>query len=92
MINTSPEPMSNWAASVAEDVAVFAGLWVALNYPWLFLALLAVFIGLMIWLLPKLWRGIKTVFGALARWIGGRGDDSVKTPRIEPPREGNAAG
>jgi hypothetical protein len=92
MINASPEPMSNWAASVAEDVAVFAGLWVALNYPWLFLALLAVFIGLMIWLLPKLWRGIKTVFGAFARLLGGRGDDSAKTPRIEPPREGKAAG
>jgi hypothetical protein len=84
--------MSNWAASVAEDVAVFAGLWLALNYPWLFLGLLVVFVGLMIWLLPKLWRGIKTVFGAFARWIGGRGDDDVKTPRIEPPREGNAAG
>ncbi len=92
MINTSPEPMSNWAASVAEDVAVFAGLWIALNSPWLFLALLVVFIGLMIWLLPKLWRGIKTVFGALARWIGGREDQSAKPPRIEPPREGNAAG
>lgn len=71
MINTSPEPVSNWGASLAEDLAVFAGLWTALNYPLLFLALLAVFVGLMIWLLPKLWRGIKTVFGTLARWMRG---------------------
>lgn len=69
-INTSPEPVSNWTASIAEDLAVFAGLWMALNYPWLFLGLLAVFIGLMIWLLPKIWRGVRTVFGNLARWLG----------------------
>ncbi len=91
MINTSPEPVSNWGASLAEDVAVFAGLWVALNHPWLFLALLVVFIGLMVWLLPKLWRGIKTVFGALARWIGASAEQSPKPPRPEPPQQGNAA-
>ena len=34
LINTSPEPVTNWGASLAEDVAVIAGLWVALNYPW----------------------------------------------------------
>lgn len=83
VINTSPEPVSNWGASLAEDVAVFAGLWVALNYPWLFLTLLVVFIGLMIWLLPKLWRGVKIVFATLARWF--RGGDAQKPgpPRVE---------
>jgi len=91
MINTSPEPVSNWGASLLEDVAVFAGLWVALSYPWLFLALLAVFIGLMVWLLPKLWRGIKTVFGMLAGWFGGSPGQGPKPPRLESPRQGNAA-
>ena len=62
LINTSPEPFTNWTASVVEDVAVVAGLWTALHYPWVFIALLVVFILLMIWLLPKLWRGIKKVF------------------------------
>ncbi|MDC9727773.1 MAG: DUF4126 domain-containing protein [Methyloprofundus sp.] len=62
LINTSPEPFSNWTASILEDISVFGGLWVALNYPLLFLALLIVFILLMIWLLPKLWRGIKVIF------------------------------
>lgn len=83
MINTSPEPVSNWGASLAEDVAVFAGLWVALNYPWLFLGLLVVFIGLMIWLLPKLWRGIKTVFATLARWFRGGDEKGPRPPRVE---------
>ena len=62
MINTSPEPVSNWTTSVGEDLLVITGLWTALNYPWLFLILLIIFIGFMIWLLPKLWRGIKNVF------------------------------
>ena len=70
LINTSPEPFSNWAASVSEDLAVVAGLWTSLHYPWLFLALLATFVILMIWLLPKLWRGVKTVFGWLGRLLG----------------------
>jgi len=70
IINTSPEPFSNWTASVVEDILVIGGLWTALNYPWLFIALMIVFILLMIWLLPKLWRGIKKVFGFIGRLLG----------------------
>ena len=70
LINTSPEPFSNWVASVAEDVIVIGGLWTALNHPWLFIVLLILFIALMIWLLPKLWRGIKGVFRFIGRVLG----------------------
>lgn len=70
MINTSPEPFSNWGASVAEDVSVVAGLWAALNHPWLFVALLVVFLLLAIWLLPKIWRAIKRAAHAVRRWFG----------------------
>ncbi len=71
LINTSPEPLTNWAASITEDVAVIGGLWAALQYPLVFIGLLVVFILLMIWLLPKLWRGIKGVFAFLGRLFGG---------------------
>jgi len=70
LINTSPEPFTNWTASVGEDVAVIGGLWMALHNPWLFIAALVIFIILLIWLLPKLWRGIKRVFGWLGRKLG----------------------
>ncbi len=70
LINTSPEPFSNWTVSVCEDIAVIAGLWTALNYPWAFLALLALFVLVMIWLLPKIWRGVVAVFRILGRWLG----------------------
>ena len=59
LINTSPEPLTNWSASIVEDIMVIGGIWAAVNHPWVFLVLLAIFILLMIWLLPKVWRGIK---------------------------------
>jgi hypothetical protein len=63
LINTSPEPFSNWGASLGEDVAVIGGIWMCLNHPVLSLIILVLSIGLMIWILPKIWRGIKKVFG-----------------------------
>ena len=59
LINTSPEPLTNWSASIVEDIMVIGGIWAAVNHPWVFLVLLATFILLMIWLLPNVWRGIK---------------------------------
>lgn len=70
LINTSPEPFSNWAVSITEDVAVIGGLWTALNYPVAFLIALAIFSLLAIWLLPKLGRGIKRVVQSIARFFG----------------------
>lgn len=59
LINTSPEPFTNWTASIMEDFMVIAGIWTAVNHPWVFLVLLALSILLMIWLMPKIWQGIK---------------------------------
>ena len=86
LVNTSPEPFSNWAVSIAEDVAVIGGLWTALNHPLLFLIGLAVFILLLIWFLPKLWRGIKGLF----RRIGRLFDRDVKSD-IEQVAESSPA-
>lgn len=62
IINTSPEPFSNWVASVSEDVLVVAGLWLALNHPYLFLGIFLGFLVFMVWLLPKVWAGVRKVF------------------------------
>ncbi len=86
LINTSPEPFSNWGASIAEDLTVIGGLWVALNHPWLFLAALAGFIILMVWLLPKLWRGIKAVVSRIARFFGGGKQASPEAQTTETKR------
>ena len=73
LINTSPEPFSNWTASVSEDALTVGGIFLALNHPWLFLALLVLFILLMIWLLPKIWRGVKGIFRFFGRLFGKTG-------------------
>jgi hypothetical protein len=81
LINTSPEPVSNWFASVGEDVVVILGLWTALAHPILFIVLLILFILFMIWALPKLWRGIRKVFGFLRRKLG---NDEIEAPPSPP--------
>jgi hypothetical protein len=66
IINTSPNPISNWSASLVEDLMVIIGLWAALNHPILFLVLLIAFIALSIWLLPKIWRTLKSLYQRIA--------------------------
>lgn len=69
LINTSPEPVTNWIASITEDIVVVLGIWTAVQNPWLFLLLLVLFLLMLVWLLPKIWRmlkkagrGIKSLF------------------------------
>ncbi len=90
LINTSPEPATNWTASVSEDLLVIGGLWTALNYPLVFLFLLLVFIILIIWMLPKIWWLIKVFFAKISNFSGvhqfltHKDDNSVKSrARIE---------
>lgn len=71
VINSSPEPVTNWTASIGEDLLVVAGLWTALNHPVLFIIALVIFIGLMIWLLPKIWSGIKRIFNSIRNFFSG---------------------
>jgi len=87
LINTSPEPFTNWTASIVEDFAVIGGLLVAINDPAIFLAILVAFLLLLIWLMPKLWRGIKRVFGAIGRLFGARGEASNPGGADRPQRQ-----
>jgi len=82
IVNASPEPFTNWTLSVGEDIAVIAGIWAALYHPFIFLVLLAIFIVLMIWLLPKIWRGIRKVFSFIFGLFSRKRDDS---PQPQPP-------
>ena len=52
LLNTSPEPVSNLAASATEDVVVVGALALAWSYPWL---VLAVVVGLGLGLALLLW-------------------------------------
>jgi hypothetical protein len=69
LINTSPEPFTNWTASIAEDILVIGGLWTAVHHPWLFLFLLVLFILIAIWMLPKIWRGIRMMASKIKQML-----------------------
>jgi hypothetical protein len=62
-INASPEPFSNWAASLSEDALVPLGLWLALVHPLLFFALLAAFIIIAALLARLVWCGLASLAG-----------------------------
>ena len=67
LLNTSPEPVTNWTASLAEDVTVVGGLTLALAHPWIALAivlLVSVSIAAAVW---WLWRRVhRALFGPKA--------------------------
>ncbi|HEY0232574.1 MAG TPA: DUF4126 domain-containing protein [Dokdonella sp.] len=79
-INTSPEPFTNWTASAGEDGLVLGGLFLAIQHPAVFLFALAVFLAVVIWLLPKLLRFLARVFG----WLAGNG--KAPAPSLPLPR------
>jgi hypothetical protein len=66
-INASPEPFSNWTASMFEDALVPIGLWLAVFHPVVFLVLLAAFavtaILLIRWLI-RVFRGLNSRLSA----------------------------
>jgi len=87
IINSSPEPVSNWFASLGEDFLVIAGMWAALTHPLIFVIFLILFIILMIWLLPKIWRGIKRIFSTLKDFIKGNKATPALDSSIDPPND-----
>lgn len=70
-INVSPEPVSNWTASVTEDIAVLGSIWMIFNHPLIMLILIIGFIGLSLWLVPKFFRLAKRGFQALRNKLSG---------------------
>jgi len=59
-INTSPEPVSNVAASFGEDALLGGGLWLAIAHPLAFLVALGVFLLAAAWLARRLWRWLRS--------------------------------
>lgn len=65
LLNTSPEPVSNWTASVSEDVTVVGGLALVFAHPWLALSIagtISVLVALLLWWVwRKLFRRLPKV-------------------------------
>ena len=68
-INHSPEPFSNWAASLFEDFAAPGIVWLAVAAPVLLLIALFFAILFALWVLPKLWRWIFSILERISVWV-----------------------
>ena len=64
-INLSPEPFSNWAASLTEDALVPTGLWLAVAHPAAFLVLLVAATVAALLMLRWIWGGLRAIVGRL---------------------------
>lgn len=68
LLNTSPEPVSNWTASVVEDTAVIGGLALVWSHPWIALAIVvSVGVGVFLliwWLWRKVFRGVSRLLSS----------------------------
>jgi hypothetical protein len=82
-INASPEPFSNWVASVSEDVVALGGIWLIFHHPILMLGLVVGFTSLAVWLVPRLFRLAKRGFQALRdRFQGKRPNGASRAPTL----------
>ena len=79
IVNISPELVSNRIVLLLEDIIVIVGISLAVAKPVFFFAMLGVCCLFAVWLLPKVWRGLKSIF---ARFFPAKTHGS---PKVEGP-------
>ena len=80
--NLSPEPVSNWVLSIAEDIIAFAGSILAVFAPVVIAIVLAIFAIFFVWFAPKVFRAIRRIFKAIRGFFAG---DSFKEVARKAP-------
>jgi hypothetical protein len=60
--NLSPEPISNWTLSFAQDGLLFLLIWIMIYLPFLMLALVVLFLIFFFWFSRKIFRGFGRMF------------------------------
>src|SRR4026209_1845657 len=89
-INASPEPFSNWTASVTEDAVVLGGIWMIFHHPIVMLILILAFVGLGVWIVPKIFRSARRGFQALRDRMRGAKPDQRSPTSGSPPAVANS--
>ena len=70
-INTSPEPVSNIAASLAEDVVAVGSIVLAVVYPVVVIVMILIAVIVSIVLVPRIIRYMRSVISRLRKLAGG---------------------
>ena len=75
--NLSPEPVSNWILSLAEDAIAIVGTLLAVFAPVLIAIVLIVFLIFFFWFFPKIYRAIRRLFRATKAFFKGDSFEEV---------------
>jgi hypothetical protein len=87
-VNTSPEPFSNIAVSLAEDGFVVFMLWLSATHPLLFALALVATLIVAVALMVVLIKFLRTVLRGLSRFLSGHGLPSgVPNVQEDPDRQ-----
>jgi uncharacterized membrane protein HdeD (DUF308 family) len=70
--NTSPEPFSNWALSILEDVITIGAAVLSVLHPVAILAVILIFLLLLVWILPKVVRRLRRMLTVVRNFLSGR--------------------
>jgi hypothetical protein len=70
--NLSPEPVTNWALSLIEDVIAIAAAIVAVLYPFVILGVLIIFLIIFAWIMPKVVRRLRRMIATVRAFLRGK--------------------
>ena len=77
--NTSPEPFTNWALSIFEDVFAIGAIVLAVLHPAVILVVILIFLLVLAWLLPKVLRRLRRMAAGIRALF--RGEPLPDAPR-----------
>ncbi|MFN2455117.1 MAG: DUF4126 domain-containing protein [Pyrinomonadaceae bacterium] len=70
--NTSPEPFTNWALSLIEDILTIGAAVFAVLHPLGILIIIAIFLLVLVWVLPKVVRRIRGMLASVRNFFKGQ--------------------
>ncbi|HKS28180.1 MAG TPA: DUF4126 domain-containing protein [Pyrinomonadaceae bacterium] len=70
--NLSPEPLSNWGLSLLEDAIAIGAAILSILSPVIILAVIALFLLIFLWILPKVLRRLRRMISTVRAFFGGR--------------------
>jgi hypothetical protein len=83
IVNHSPEPFTNIGLSCLEDGLDVAGVWLSLTHPTVMLAIVAVFIVVVIYFGPRVYRRAKATLISIYRWVSAKLGRANTLPQSE---------
>jgi len=70
--NTSPEPLTNWALSIIEDIFALGAVVISVLHPVAILVIILIFLLILAWILPKVLRRVRRMIRAARAFFSGQ--------------------